>query len=271
VTDLTDASSNNTLVGRPAGASVIAACLSEQSRLLPRKKRLADVLGVSPLAEGAVPWFTGAVGERIVGRELERLGPEWTVLHAVPVGTRDSDIDHVVIGPAGVFTINTKHHAGQRVSTGRTQVFVSGKSHNYIRNSIFEAERASKLLSEVAGFPVAARLVLAFVGAKEISGNREVNGVRVAGATGLVRWLSKQPAIWGPEGVAAVADAAKRPASWRGTATLPGAAVDSANLTAFGELQRHVSLMAAVRALWGFGGLAALLGVVWLALTALHP
>ncbi|MBG6212216.1 hypothetical protein RCH23_000129 [Cryobacterium sp. CAN_C3] len=44
---------------------------------------------------------------------LSKLGPEWTVLHAVPVGSGSSDIDHVVIGPAGVFTINTKNHTGK--------------------------------------------------------------------------------------------------------------------------------------------------------------
>jgi hypothetical protein len=32
------------------------------------------------------------------------------VLHAVPVGDRGSDIDHVVIGHGGVYTVNTKTH-----------------------------------------------------------------------------------------------------------------------------------------------------------------
>jgi hypothetical protein len=35
--------------------------------------------------------------------------PEWTVLHSVPVGTGSTDIDHIAIGPAGVFTLNTKY------------------------------------------------------------------------------------------------------------------------------------------------------------------
>ena len=35
--------------------------------------------------------------------------PRWRVLHSVPVeGGRD--IDHVMIGPPGVVTINSKHH-----------------------------------------------------------------------------------------------------------------------------------------------------------------
>jgi hypothetical protein len=48
-------------------------------------------------------WRVGAVGEQKVGRELAKLGPHWRMLHAVEVGTRGADIDHFVIGPAGVF------------------------------------------------------------------------------------------------------------------------------------------------------------------------
>ncbi len=60
-------------------------------------------------------WRLGADGEVLVARELARVvrtDPRWRVLHAVPVGTGDSDIDHLVIGPGGVFTVNTKHHPG---------------------------------------------------------------------------------------------------------------------------------------------------------------
>jgi hypothetical protein len=41
---------------------------------------------------------------------LPRLADQWRVRHAVPIGDKGSDIDHVVIGPGGVFTINAKHH-----------------------------------------------------------------------------------------------------------------------------------------------------------------
>ncbi len=44
--------------------------------------------------------------------------PRWRVLHAIPVGERGSDIDHLAIGPAGVFTINAKYHAGAKIWVG---------------------------------------------------------------------------------------------------------------------------------------------------------
>jgi hypothetical protein len=57
-------------------------------------------------------WRRGAQGERKterVLRPLERWG--WTVEHDVQRGGR-ANLDHVVIGPAGVFLIETKNLAG---------------------------------------------------------------------------------------------------------------------------------------------------------------
>lgn len=68
------------------------------------------------------------------------------MLHSVPVGTGASDLDHVVIGPAGVFTINTKHHRGQNVWVGAKRILVNGQRTDHLRNAAHEAKRASKLL-----------------------------------------------------------------------------------------------------------------------------
>ncbi len=42
----------------------------------------------------------GANGEETVGARLEKLVKHgWHVLHSIPVGKGDSDIDHLLIGP----------------------------------------------------------------------------------------------------------------------------------------------------------------------------
>lgn len=97
-------------------------------------------------------WRVGANGEETVGAKLEKLSKHgWHVLHAVPVGERGSDIDHVLIGPGGVWTINTKNHPGKAIWVGKHQVRVDGHKTTYLRNSRFEAERASRLLTRRAG------------------------------------------------------------------------------------------------------------------------
>lgn len=108
-------------------------------------------------------WRMGADGEETIGGKLEKLTKHgWHVLHSVPVGSRGSDIDHVVIGPGGVFTVNTKKHPGKKVWVAGNTIMVNGQRVPYVRNSEHEADRASRLLSTAVGFPVIAKGVLIF-------------------------------------------------------------------------------------------------------------
>ncbi|OKI29496.1 NERD nuclease [Streptomyces sp. CB03578] len=109
-------------------------------------------------------WRTGLVGEQRVGRELERLERQgWRVLHAIPL-PRQVDIDHLLIGPGGVFTINTKRHPQKRVWVGDDMVKVNGgKAQPYVIKSRAEAGRARKVLGRYCGFDVPVRPILVFV------------------------------------------------------------------------------------------------------------
>ena len=97
----------------------------ELRQAAPMKAVLARILGVH---RDERHWRVGADGEEEVAWRLRKLGKGWHVLHSVPVGDRGSDIDHVVIGPGGVFTLNTKNHTGQRVSVTASTVFVNGQN-----------------------------------------------------------------------------------------------------------------------------------------------
>ncbi|MEU1041436.1 nuclease-related domain-containing protein [Streptomyces sp. NPDC005907] len=60
-------------------------------------------------------WTDGLTGERLTGRTLDRLrGRGWFTLHAIQWAS-GADIDHLTIGPAGVFSINSKCHRGKTV------------------------------------------------------------------------------------------------------------------------------------------------------------
>jgi nuclease-like protein len=57
-------------------------------------------------------WRRGAQGEEHVGAILDGMHDDgWFAIHDVSVG--HGNIDHIVIGPAGVFTIETKSHPGR--------------------------------------------------------------------------------------------------------------------------------------------------------------
>ena len=56
-------------------------------------------------------WGRGAAGEEHVGSVLDELRPAgWFALHDVDVGR--GNIDHVLVGPAGIYTIETKEPPG---------------------------------------------------------------------------------------------------------------------------------------------------------------
>ncbi|MFD9104100.1 NERD domain-containing protein [Streptomyces virginiae] len=103
-------------------------------------------------------WYAGLEGERRVGRELERLSPlGWRVLHGIEKGN-GGDIDHLLIGPGGVFSINTKHHRGASVWVGDSMAKINGgKPRAYAAASHAEAELRTGRVGEVLRLPSACR------------------------------------------------------------------------------------------------------------------
>lgn len=106
----------------------------------------------------------GAAGEEAVGPRLERLAKRgWHVLHSIPVGERGSDIDHLLIGHGGVYTVNTKNHPGGRVWVGEHAIRVNGQPTKYLPKSRYEAERVRKALHRHLGEDLPVRAVLVFL------------------------------------------------------------------------------------------------------------
>ncbi|MEU1498498.1 nuclease-related domain-containing protein [Streptomyces sp. NPDC005732] len=114
-------------------------------------------------------WRKGLAGEQRVGAELNRLERHgWRVLHSILVADK-VDVDHLLIGPGGVFSINTKHHHKRAVWVGDDSVKVDhGKSEPYARKSRAEAKRVAGVLERYCGFSVAVEPVLVFVGVTDL-------------------------------------------------------------------------------------------------------
>ncbi|MFE3761252.1 nuclease-related domain-containing protein [Streptomyces sp. NPDC059104] len=110
-------------------------------------------------------WYAGLEGERRVGRELERLSPlGWRVLHGIEK-SNGGDIDHLLIGPGGVFSINTKNHQGASVWVGDSMAKINGgKPRPYAAASHAEADFVRRVLGRYCAFEVPVEPVLVFVG-----------------------------------------------------------------------------------------------------------
>jgi hypothetical protein len=177
------------------------------------------LLGVVP--EDLRNWAVGYVGEEHVGLELARLPEGWHVLHAVPIGGDGSDIDHVVIGPPGVFTINTKHHRGQTVDVKGDATFIAGTYQRYVAKSRSEAQRTQTALGAALQGAVPVHPAVCVVGGA-VRVREPAVGVAVVTSPNLVRTLTAQQAQLSPEQVAAVYAVARRSRTW--TEALPPAA-----------------------------------------------
>jgi len=175
----------------PGSAASVAA--AEARAAAPVRTVLARLMGVHTDERA---WRLGAAGERRVGRQLERLmksDPRWRCLHAIPVGRRGADIDHLVIGPGGVFTLNAKHHPGARLWVGGDTFMVNGVRQPYVRNSTHEASLAGRLLSAAVGHPVTVTGVVVPVGAQDIRIKQPPTDVVILPRRQLRRWLASLP------------------------------------------------------------------------------
>jgi hypothetical protein len=172
---------------------------------------VARVLGVKTDERN---WRVGAKGEEKVAKELQKLGPHWRVLHAVEVGDRGSDIDHIVIGPAGIFTLNTKRHPSGKVWVADRSVRVNNQRTYYLRNSRHEGGRASRLLSAAHGSPIDVHPVIVFVDLSEFDVKQQPADVHVTTRKQLVDWLEALPIVWDSATIEGVFATARLSTTW---------------------------------------------------------
>jgi hypothetical protein len=156
----------------------------------------------------AVAWRRGAAGERRTARlldPLERHG--WAVLHDLAIPGSRANLDHLVIGPGGVFVIDSKQYRG------RLQLDPSGRLWHgryplapVLQALSFEADQAAQVLPDPG---VAVVPIVAVHGAEVPWGKVVVEGVPVVAARRLPSMLRGLPAVLGPERVASLADQAR--------------------------------------------------------------
>jgi hypothetical protein len=159
----------------------------------------------------------GSDGEEQVAQQLAKLPDGWHVFHSLPAGSDALDIDHVVVGPGGVFIMNTKHHPGATIWVDGDTFLVNGTKHPYVRDVRHEAVRATRALTELAGFAVPAIGVVAVVGAHEgltVKSQPGDGAVHVVPRRNLVNWLVGHRTIFSSEQVAVVAEAARHSSAW---------------------------------------------------------
>ncbi len=244
---------------QPAAQAIIDLLLRKQAET-PTRSVFGRVFGYSPLAADSVSWYLGAKGELDVAAMLATLPASWSVFHSLPIGTKGADIDHLVIGPGGVFTINTKNHTGKGIWVAGQTLMVSGYKVPHIRNAEYEADRVTTLLGERMP-QLAAHPVVAIVNAKSLSITKKPERVAVVTGPALRRWLMTRPVVLGPAELADLRAVIDNPDTW--PAPLFSATPNAQEL--FETLDAEVRTALLRRTIWKLTGIATLVGGLLLA------
>jgi hypothetical protein len=163
-------------------------------------------------------WQTGAEGELRTGRLLEPLTAEgFRILHDRKIpGSRAANIDHIVIGPPGVFVVETKSLGGSLQIRGN-DVFVAGRRKTGMIDEVKREALAveSALAEEIAANGWTVSPIICVHRADLPMFRSEVAGVRIVSGKDLVKRLRTADRVISPadvERLATLADARLRPA-----------------------------------------------------------
>lgn len=143
----------------------------------------------------------GAVGEVRVGRELGKLAEGFYAFHDVKIPGRRANIDHLVIGPTGAFTIETKAVSG-KVELRSDEVWLSGRKKNYVTQAWEQAGSVQTVLSDlVSAYAIDVKPLLCFTKAELPLLQDEVAGIPLLGPRGVRRHISKRDQLLNKEQV----------------------------------------------------------------------
>ena len=152
---------------------------------------------------------SGVIGEQRTAATLHPLlGAGWRVAHAVPLAPA-KDIDHLLVGPAGVLAVNSKHTTYQ-VAVDATSIHVDGHRKPWAESIDRDAHLASRYLSDALRMTVTVRPLLAIWALMGLNGTHPH---AVAGDR-LVDYLAAFPEVYPPAWVEVVFATARRSDTW---------------------------------------------------------
>lgn len=195
-----------------------ATAARERLRALRRRARRSPLTWLLDARSGERALRASVRGQVEVARQLGKLGPGWHVLHSVNVGEDDDDlgtsvVDHLVLGPPGVFALAVRNHLRDRVKVHRRVVKVNGRMTPYLQDVRVAPARASEALSVALGVPVEVRPVLVVL-AGHLVVRRQPDDVPVVGRKQIARWLMEQPERQDYDTTSAILEVARRPTTW---------------------------------------------------------
>ena len=154
------------------------------------------------LQRAAALWERGAEGEVAVARALEALPDGWVVLHDLAwPGRARANLDHVVVGPGGVFVVDAKNWSG-RIEVRDQVLMQNGRRRE---PAVVSAAEAAIALQTIVQPPAGCMGVLCFVRDAAMTG--WARGVMVCSTSTLMPMLLSRPSVLDADDVRRCVDA----------------------------------------------------------------
>ncbi len=137
-------------------------------------------------------FLKGAKGEEWVAHELAFLSAEYTIFNGLRLGGGKQNFDHIIVGPAGVFVIETKNWKGS-VEFRDGRLFAGGKepSRPPLKQVKAAAAELVSYIDDAGCGDVPVHSVLCFLDTKLPEEIMNVNGVVVCAGKRLVDVLQE--------------------------------------------------------------------------------
>ena len=187
----------------------------------------------------AAAWAAGAEGERRVAAQLATLSDAWTVLHdrLLRPGLSQANLDHVVVGPGGLFLVDAKNWSGNITAyedglyqhLGPATARVSQSRHA----EIAKVHGMAAYMAAEAAMPVTPVICLAGTKEAGFGEPQMIRGVWVVPSSKLVCWLESREYVMDRD--------ARARAVTHVMATFPSTTTDPDLLAAMGAANPHAT------------------------------
>lgn len=166
-------------------------------------------------------WRRGAEGEERVAATLTRCldASRWAVIHDLTIGSRGANLDHLAIGPGGVFVLNTKNLTGT-LKVHERVIYQNGHRTTFVPSLLREVRTVQQRLSVAAGREVSVRGLLVLTGTCTVHVAQRPSDLTVLRDAELSGWFGRLPADrLPPAEVLRLERAARDPDTWVPPAT----------------------------------------------------
>lgn len=160
---------------------------------IPRKSFFARLFGRPSVPRSLRTQYRVARGDVAVIDVLTQLGPDWLVRTCEPAG--GSGIEHIVVGPAGIFCMVVRHQLGGAIWIDGGVLLADGERQSHLRDAEFSAVRLTQVMSDAVGSRVDVTPCLVLLGTRSVTVAKPPKRVAVMTSRDIRTWLKGMPAV----------------------------------------------------------------------------